>query len=291
MTRVNDGVDGPPTTQASSGPDGASADRVPSRSSSRAAAAARHDAIAGWLEAEGRIDVVRAADRLGVAQETVRRDLRTMETDGRLHRVHGGAIPVLPRPTASLTGRESRYVELGRLLWARLPRDGTLLIGTGAPALGLAEAISSDPPVQPGLTIVTNYLDAAIVLSRVQNLAVYNIGGTVSSASRGQEGDWALTELHRLRTDLSVVCPAGISVTEGLSDLTPSGAAICRAQTNVGRRVIALVDAAAVGRSAFVTFATIDEIDEVAVAGTVPDKQLRPFRDRGVPLTVVPTSD
>lgn len=260
-------------------------------SSSRAAAAARHDVIAGWLEAEGRVDVVRAAAQLGVAQETVRRDLRTMEAAGRLHRVHGGAIPVLPRPMSSWTDRESRYGGLGRVVWERLPRDGTLLIGSGAPALGLAEAISADPPARHGLTVVTNFLDAAIVLSRVQNLAVYNIGGTVSPRSRGQEGDWAMTELNRLRTDISVICPDGISVGDGLSALTPAGAAICRAQTRVGRRVIALADAEAVGRATFVTFATIDEIDEVAVAGTVPDKHYRPFTDRGVPLTVVPTSE
>lgn len=49
-------------------------------------------------------------------------------------------------------------------------------------------------------------------------------------------------------------------------------------------------DAAAVGQPTFVTFATIEEIDEVAVAGSVPDKLHRPFLDRGVPLTVVPTS-
>jgi DeoR/GlpR family transcriptional regulator of sugar metabolism len=259
--------------------------------SSRAAAGGRQARIAGWLEADGRVDVAQAAALLGVAPETVRRDLRAMETAGRLHRVHGGAIPVVPRPMVTRSAPESRYIGLGRAVWERLPRQGTLLIGTGPPALGLAEAISAAPPEQPGLTVVTNYLDAAVVLSRVPTLAVYNIGGTVSPTSRGQEGDWAITELNRLRTDVSVICPAGISVEEGLSDPTPAGAAVCRAETRIGRRVIALADAAAVGRSAFVTFATIEEIDEVAVAGSVPDRQHRPFSDRGVGLTVVPTPD
>ena len=62
---------------------------------------ARHNLILQWLIAEGRVDVVGAANRLGVAQETVRRDLRTLENSGRLQRVHGGALPVdeLPFPT------------------------------------------------------------------------------------------------------------------------------------------------------------------------------------------------
>ena len=47
-----------------------------------------------WLTEKGRLDVLTVAGRLGVAQETVRRDLRSLESDGRLQRVHGGAVPV-----------------------------------------------------------------------------------------------------------------------------------------------------------------------------------------------------
>lgn len=239
------------------------------------------------MESEGRVDVVEASARLGVAPETVRRDLRSMEADGRLHRVHGGAIPVLSRPaTAGTPVDTSGYAEIGRRLWARMPRQGTLLIGSGAPALGLAEAIVAAPPVQPGLTVVTAFLDAAILLSRTANLAVYNIGGAVSPTSRGQEGDWAITELRRLRVEVSVVCPDGLSVADGLSNRTPGGAAVARAEVLAGRRVVALADAAAVGTPAFVQFATIDEIDEVAIAGEPAESQLRPLVDRGVPLTI-----
>ena len=44
--------------------------------------AARYQAITDLLAADGRVDVVDIANRLGVAQETIRRDLRAMETAG-----------------------------------------------------------------------------------------------------------------------------------------------------------------------------------------------------------------
>ncbi|WP_168207555.1 DeoR/GlpR family DNA-binding transcription regulator [Microlunatus elymi] len=263
----------------------------------RGPARERHQQLADWLRADGRVEVVQAAARLGVAPETVRRDLRAMEQHGRLVRVHGGAVPVQPAPATQLSGRPGpRYTGFGRRLWQQLPRQGTLLIGTGAPALGLAEAIAADPPESDGLTVVTNFLDAAIVLSRSRsprsaNLRVYNIGGTVSPHSGGQEGDWAISELNRLRTDISVVCAAGVSSTDGLTDHSPAGAAVSRAETLVGRRVIAIADASAAGKSAFVQFASIDEIDELAFAGEVDDQQLRPFRERGLPLMVAPEDD
>ena len=66
----------------------------------RAPAAARYQTIADLLAAEGRVDVVDIANRLGVAQETIRRDLRAMESAGKLQRVHGGAVGIVTGPPA-----------------------------------------------------------------------------------------------------------------------------------------------------------------------------------------------
>ena len=63
-------------------------------------ATTRYQAISDWLTAEGRVDVVDIANRLGVAQETIRRDLRTMESAGKLQRVHGGAVRIDAGPLA-----------------------------------------------------------------------------------------------------------------------------------------------------------------------------------------------
>ena len=70
----------------------------------------------------------------------------------------------------------------------------------------------ASPPLGHGLTVVTNSLDAAIATARIPMLSVYNIGGSVSATTSAQEGDWALQELERLHVDVSLICPAGISL-------------------------------------------------------------------------------
>lgn len=42
----------------------------------------------------GSVDVTELSGRLGVARETVRRDLRALENHGLVRRTHGGAYPV-----------------------------------------------------------------------------------------------------------------------------------------------------------------------------------------------------
>ncbi len=253
----------------------------------------RFDSLLGWLAAEGRIDVGDAAARLGVAQETVRRDLRVLESQSKLVRVHGGAVEVEPESLSSpgpglVPAAGSVVVSQDRglleALWADLPHAGTLLLGTGRLSLELAHVIVNAPPDED-LTVVTNSLDVGLVLSRVSRLSVYNIGGTVSPRTRAQEGDWALTELHRVHTDVSVVCPAGISVERGLSQPTPASAAVSQAEVAAGSRVLALVEESALGQPSFVTFAGLDEIDQIVVGGDPSLAAVQQFTERDVTCT------
>jgi DeoR family transcriptional regulator, fructose operon transcriptional repressor len=255
-----------------------------------AAVTARQDLIMQWLDAEGRVDVVGAADRLGVAQETVRRDLRILEKSGRLQRVHGGALPVDEHPYRKLAlplASDGSHLTFARLVWARLPHQGTLLLGAGRLTLALAQVMNIDPPTDSGLTVVTNSLDIAIALAPIRWVSVYNIGGTVSPVSLAQEGDWALQELDRLRVDVSLVCPAGITIESGLGQPTPGAAAVSAAEVSCAQSVIAVAEADVVGRAAFVQFATLSDIDRLMVAGQPDPAVLEPFRDRGLDLTVV----
>ncbi len=248
----------------------------------------RHRAISEWLTAQGRVDVVDLATRLSVAQETIRRDLKAMEAAGKLQRVHGGAIPLDAAPLAARTGSrspDSDHVELAARVWRDLPRSGSILLGTGVLGLALANAIVITPPESAGLTVVTNSLDAAIVLSRASRLEVYNIGGAVSPVTRAQEGDWAVTEMQRLHVDVSVVCPAGITLEQGLTQSTPAAAAVSQVEVSCADRVIALATAATLGTSALVRFASIDQIEHIAVAGSISPGALQPFIDRGVSVS------
>jgi len=256
-------------------------------------AAARYQAITDLLAADGRVDVVDIANRLGVAQETIRRDLRAMESAGKLQRVHGGAVRLVAGPLTLVNNHPpvaQDDLELAAQVWHELPRRGTILLGAGRLNLALAQVMVISPPEAQGLTVATNSLDAAIVLSRARRLEVYNIGGTVSPVTRAQEGDWAVNEMERLHVDVTVVCPAGISVERGLSEATPAAAAVSQAEVAAGERVIALAGADNFGVSAFVQFASLDQIHAIAVAGSPSQAALQPYLERGITITLGGTS-
>lgn len=255
----------------------------------------RHALLLAWLAENGRLDVVEAAVRLGVAPETVRRDLRILESAGRLQRVHGGAVagdgaPPLPI-TALSPPTDPADRALAEQLWRELPRNGTILLGAGRLILALTHMMVSSPPETSGLTVVTHSLDAAVQLARVPTVSVYNVGGTVSPLTRAQEGDWVLEELGRFRVDLAVVCPGGVTVEYGLSHTTPAAAAVAQAVVACAERTVVLCPASMVGRSAFVRFAAVDEIESLWISGDPTAERVRPFLEHGVALRVFSSPD
>ena len=147
-----------------------------------------------------------------------------------MQRVHGGAVRIDSGPLAAGHQPPPRPRSSSPSGSADLPRQGTILLGTGSLTLALAYVMAAFAPGETGLTVVTNSLDAAMVLSRASRLEVYNIGGTVSPVTRAQEGDWAVHEMERLHVDVSVVCPAGISVDRGLTQSTPAAAAVSQVE-------------------------------------------------------------
>jgi DeoR/GlpR family transcriptional regulator of sugar metabolism len=54
---------------------------------------------------DGRLVAKTFAEELGLSEDTVRRDLREMASDGLLTRVHGGALPIQPDLPDFSTGR------------------------------------------------------------------------------------------------------------------------------------------------------------------------------------------
>jgi DeoR family fructose operon transcriptional repressor len=92
--------------------------------------------------------------------------------------------------------------------------------------------------------------------------------------------------MERLHVDVSVVCPAGISIERGLTEATPSAAAVSQVVVASGERVIALAGTDSLGVSAFVQFASLDQIDSIAVAGSPSQSALQPFRERNIIMKV-----
>lgn len=245
-------------------------------------AAERQQRIIAQARRAGRVEVAALADVLGVAAETVRRDLTALERRGSLRRVHGGAIPVERlelEPT--LATRSTRLTEVKRRIAARvldeLPIGGTVLLDSGSTTLAVVELL----PPDADLTVLTNSVAAASVLSTHPGVTLYLLGGRVRGVTGAAVGEWATRALEGVTVDLAVLGTNGISAGRGLTTPDQAEALVKRAMVRAARRAVVATDSSKAGDDHLHRFADLADVDLVVTDADLADDVAAELRAAG----------
>jgi DeoR family fructose operon transcriptional repressor len=246
-------------------------------------AAERQQRIMVEARRAGRVEVSALADSLGVAAETVRRDLSALERRGSLRRVHGGAIPVERlevEPT--LATRFGRLADVKRRIAARaldeIPAGGSILLDSGSTTQVVAELL----PPELELTVLTNSLAVATTLSTHRGVSLYLLGGRVRSTTGAAVGDWTLNALKDVAVDVAFVGTNGISVARGLTTPDQAEAVVKRSMVAAGRSCIVLSDSSKVGDDHLHRFAALADVDVLVTDTDLDSDVATAFRAAGL---------
>jgi DeoR family fructose operon transcriptional repressor len=232
----------------------------------------------------GRVKVAELADDLGVATETIRRDLAVLESQGLLQRVHGGAIPAgrmvafEPEVTARAQTMAEEKRRIAKAALAELPDGGVIFIEAGSTAAVFAELL----PLDRELTVVTNSLPIALALARHPTRTVLTVGGRVRRLSMAEVDDWALRGIAGARVDVAFVGTNGVSARYGLTTPDIAEAAVKRAVLGVGSRTILLADHSKVGAVSLCRYGEPRELDLLITDSGLPAEAAQELEAAGL---------
>lgn len=223
--------------------------------------AQRQQAILSTLATWGRVDVAAMADELSVTGETVRKDLIALERQGRLRRVHGGAVPMhelsFEPDVSARVGFAEEKRRIAKAALAHLPQAGTILIDAGSTTARFADLIPSDRR----LTAFTNTLPTALALAGKANITVHTLGGRVRNPTLAEVDSWAARTLSEINVDVAFLGANGISLDRGLTTPDPAEAAIKRLMIGCARRRILLSDHSKIGQVATHKYGELTDVD------------------------------
>ncbi|MEU4163226.1 DeoR/GlpR family DNA-binding transcription regulator [Actinoplanes sp. NPDC026670] len=191
-------------------------------------AAERRDLLLARLAAEGKVVAKDIAAELGVAEDSIRRDLREMAAAGLCQRVYGGALPVSPAVAdyATRTGVATGSKERVAAAAAALIQPGqTVLLDGGTTALAVTAAL----PRSLRATIVTHSPTVAAALVTHPSVDVYVLGGRLFKHSAVTCGAAAAEAAQGVTADLFLLGVTGVHHEAGLTTGDPDEAAMKRA--------------------------------------------------------------
>ncbi|WP_049574271.1 DeoR/GlpR family DNA-binding transcription regulator [Streptomyces sp. SBT349] len=227
----------------------------------------RQRAIVGAARRSGSVEVTRLARDLGVAKETVRRDLRVLEAHGLLRRTHGGAYPVESGGfETTLALRATRHVpEKRRIAAAAAELIGeaeTIFIDEGFTPQLIAESLPRDR----SLTVVTASLMIATALAPVEDFTVLLLGGRVRGSTLATVDHWTAKMLAGFVIDLGFIGANGISREHGLTTPDPAVAEVKRQAVLASRRRVFAGIHTKFGAASFCRFADVPDLDAIVTS-------------------------
>jgi DeoR/GlpR family transcriptional regulator of sugar metabolism len=238
------------------------------------------------LSRDGRIVAKELSQELGLSEDTIRRDLRELAGEGRLQRVHGGALPVSPA-LADFAGRQQVASEgkaaIGRAA-ARMVQTGQVVfLDGGTTAVQLARQLRRDLRA----TIVTHSPSVAVELVSHPHIEVQIIGGSLFKHSIVAVGAAAAEAIARVRADLYFMGVTGLHADLGLTTGDAEEAAIKRALCRQAGETVVLASREKLGAASPYKIVSLQEVSSIIVETGLPDALLEPYRKTSIELLEV----
>lgn len=168
------------------------------------------------LEATGSIVAKDVSRELELSEDTIRRDLRELAKDGRLKRVHGGAVPVAAANAAfprRISIASPEKVAIGRRAAQMVETGHVVFVDGGTTALQLVRHL----PLDLEATVITHSPNVAMELLNYRNLDVEIVGGKLLRHSIVTCGAAAIAWLDRYRPDICFIGVTGIHPEQGIT--------------------------------------------------------------------------
>ena len=231
------------------------------------------------LHADGAVRVSDLMRELGVSDMTVRRDLETLEAQGHLLKVHGGATLL----------RESAVHEPGFDTKRTLEHDAKLAIARAAAAMvepGMAVGVSAGSTTYeisrrlagiPRLTVVTNSVPAAEVLYHGgRSDQTIMLSGGVRTPTDALVGAFAVNALRAVNVDIVFLGVHGMHPRAGFTTPNLMESETDQALIETGRRLVVAADHTKWGVTGVSTIAPLERADViVSDVGLGEDAQAR----------------
>lgn len=201
---------------------------------------------------------------LECSEETIRRDLREMESADKLCRIHGGAyLPEKYDKGVPIQLRETFYIEEKEQMAQRalncIKENDVIMLDSSTTCLKLAEALIAS---QINITLITNSLRICNLCESYQsNINLVCLGGKFHSSTSSFVGYHTLDNLNVYYADKCFISCPFVDTEYGLSDNNFDSAKVREMMIKNSRKHFLLMDHTKIGSKSDILFASLKDID------------------------------
>ena len=250
-------------------------------------AAERHNKIVEIVLDKGHVNIADICKMFVVSEMTARRDLNSLDRQGLLRRVHGGAIANLGRSyepsfqTRAVKNQKAK-IAIG-LEAAELIYDGdSIALDVGTTTLEIVQGLRG----KRNLTIVTSCLQIAnkVVdqLSLDIDARLILAGGIIRPRELSMIGPIPEQVYQEFHVDKAFIGIGGISLEDGLTEYNIEDTQIKKILIRCAREKIVVADGSKFSVTTFASVAPLEAVDKIVTDNSAPAHIIAQIREQGV---------
>lgn len=233
--------------------------------------------------------IVRTSDlkkEFNISGETVRQDLKTLENDGLLVRVHGGAkaadyaipsrapngyVPFDLRKSQNLLVKQKIAVRAAQMV----KENQSVGLDSGTTSLEIAKILKER---FERLTIVTNSIAIAMELVSKKSFTVICTGGILTPDEHSFISEFSTLILERLNLDTLFLTTCGISIEHGITDQRLDEVLVHHKMISRSGRVIVVADSSKFGKVSLIHVCPLSKVDTIVTDSALEPDVLAQFQ-------------
>lgn len=243
----------------------------------------RRNAILEKLQRERRVVVSELSELYDVSEETIRRDLDKLVTDGYAIKSYGGAVinenanldlPFNVRKNRNVLGKQ----KVAELISDKISDGECIILDASSTAVTIAKAIKE----KKDITVITNSVEIVIELLEVPGFRVISTGGVArggSCALVGPQTDRAIQSYH---VDKTIISSKGLDLKGGFTDTDELHANNKMTMLKAANEKILAVDHSKFNKIAFSKIGDLRDITTIVTDKKPGEEWLQAFGELGV---------
>ena len=248
----------------------------------------RRQSLLDLLSKQLGLRVPELAKALDVSEGTVRNDLNALESQGRLTRVHGGAILIENDHFQNNSFKLRSQINLAaKLAIAReaadLVKDGdSILLDASSTIYFFGRALSK----RSKLRVMTNGFEVARELAQNSSNNVFLIGGVVNNDSSSVTGLLSERIIEELRIQKTFLSCSGFSLERGMTEVHLAEAQLKRKVIESSQQLYALVDSSKFGQEDLTSFIRSEKITHLFTDTRLSPEWIEKLKLAGINFTL-----
>ena len=241
----------------------------------------RHAFILRQVNVHNKVLSSDLGQQINVSDDTIRRDLQQLADDGKIIKVHGGALS--PSFHKSANTSKEIYAYSQKQIIARkavsLVKDGMFVLsGGGTTIIELARAL---PPAL-NATFISGSIPALFEYANHPHIEVIAIGDKISKNSKISVGAEAMAKISELKVDICFLGINAINLENGVSDNEWDIVQIKKAMIASSRRTICLTISEKINSQQPLQICACSKIDTLIAELSPEDPLMKPYVQAGI---------